>query len=113
MFDALKHPPAPSNVISSVARENTLTHREISDSYSNIVVQLEPRWRVIVCKNAIQWILQKRSSKPLNKGIWVGVSYLTTRNSLIAICSGRRLLSDPKARAVLEALPARISDYRK
>ena len=113
MYDFLFYPPTPVNVMPGVGCDKVPAHREIADHYHGVTVLLAPRWRVCICKDNIQWILQKRSSKHLNKGRWIGKSYCTTRDALIRVCSELGLLSDPKARAVLEALPARISDYRK
>ena len=113
MIDILAKPPTPRPIISGVAYEKTATHRETSDDYSAVVAQLASRWRLIVCKDGIQWILQKREAEPPHDGDWRGKSYFACKESLIRVCGSRRLLSEPKARAVLEALPARISDFRK
>jgi len=59
----------------------------------------------------MQWILQKRSVAPPNTGTWAGKSYATTRDGLIAACSGRGLLFEPSARQVLEELPSDVRDY--
>ena len=86
-------------------------HREISEFYTDVIAYLNPRWRVIICKDGRQFILQYRSSKHLNKGMWEGKSYPTTREAFRCICSSRGLLSDPKARADIKALPERAIDY--
>jgi len=85
--------------------------RERDDNYAAVVIPLNPRWRIIVCKDGIQWILQQRSVAPPNTGTWSGKSYSTTRSGLIAACSDRELLSDPSASQVLEALPYGVRDY--
>ena len=85
--------------------------RERDDNYAEVVVHLAPRWRIIVCKDAIQYILQKRSVSPLNTGTWSGKSYSTTRDAIIAACSDRELLSDPSARQALDALPSDVREY--
>ena len=84
------------------------SHRERDDNYSRIVALLTPRWRIIVCKHGIQWILQKRSVEPPNKGTWAGKSYATTRGGLMAACSGRGLLFEPSEMTILSVLPDRI-----
>ena len=56
------------------------SHRERDDNYHGVIVQLDPRWRIIECRDAFQWIIQKRSAEPLNPGYWLGASYLTDRN---------------------------------
>jgi hypothetical protein len=87
------------------------SHRERDDHYAKVIVQLGPRWRIIVCKDSHQWVLQKRSVAPPNTGTWAGKSYATTRGGLIAACSGRGLLSEAFARQVLEALPSNVRDF--
>jgi hypothetical protein len=89
------------------------SHRERDDNYQGVVVQLDPRWRIIECRDAIQWIIQKRSADPLNPGYWLGASYLTDRNKLIELSTTLGLLSEPSLRAVLEALPSSATELRK
>jgi len=81
------------------------SHRERDDNYSKVIIQLAPRWRIIECRNALQWIIQHRSSKLLNRGNWLGVSYLTSRNKLIEVSTGLNLLSDASMSEVLSKLP--------
>ena len=85
-----------------------LSNRERDDGFSQVVVQLAPRWRVIVCKDYLQWIIQKRTAEPLHRGEWRGQSYVTSRNSLIRLCASLDLLSDDNARDRLEALPEKF-----
>jgi hypothetical protein len=87
------------------------SHRERDDSYAKVIAQLGPRWRVITCKDGLQWILQRRSVAPPNTGTWAGNSYSTTRDALIAACSDRKLLSEPHLRRALDALPSDISTF--
>ena len=84
------------------------SYRERDDCYAAVVIHLTQRWRIIVCKDGIQWILQQRSVAPPNTGTWAGKSYSTTRSGLITACSDRELLSDPSARQALDDLPVRI-----
>ena len=90
-----------------------LSNRERDDSFCQVVVQMAPRWRVIVCKDHLQWIIQKRSAEPLHWGEWRGQSYVTSRNSLIRLCASLELLSDDNARDRLEALPEQFSGLYK
>ena len=87
------------------------SRRERDDNYTRIVILLTRRWRIIVCKHGIQWIMQKRSVAPQNTGTWAGKSYATTRGGLMAACSGRGLLFEPTARLTIEALPPHIRNY--
>ena len=90
-----------------------LSNRERDDGFSQVVVQLAPRWRVIVCKDYMQWIIQKRTAEPLHRGEWRGQSYVTSRNSLIRLCASLELLSDDTVRASLDALPEQFSGLHK
>jgi len=89
------------------------SHRERDDSYSKVIIQLAPRWRIIECRNALQWIIQHRSSKLLNRGHWLGVSYHTSRNKLIKVSTDLNLLSDASMKDVLAGLPETISKHNK
>ena len=100
-------PPTPSRN-SGGSLPQRLSHRERDDSYAKVIAQLGPRWRVIICKDGIQWILQRRSVAPPNTGTWAGKSYSTTRDAIIAACSDRELLAGASARQALDALPNRI-----
>ena len=107
-----KHFDTPSLIANSGADARAVNaHREMSEFYTEVITYLDPRWRVVICKDRIQYILQYRSSKHLNKGMWLGKSYPTTRDALRCICSSRGLLSEPNARALLEALPERAREY--
>ena len=90
-----------------------LSNRERDDSFCQVVVQLAPRWRVIVFKDHLQWIIQKRTAEPLHRGEWRGHSYVTSRSSLIRLCATLGLLSDDNSRATFDALPAKFSELYK
>jgi len=102
-----QHPPRVDK--SGVQAPASASHRERDDNYAAVIVQLAPRWRVIVCRDGIQWILQKRSVLAPNTGTWSGKSYSTTKSGLMAACSRLELLSDTSALAILDALPAKLS----
>ena len=95
----------PKNLLSS--------DREPDEHYQGVIVKSGERWRIIICRSGLQFILQKRSTKPPNKGIWIGQSYCTTKDGLFGVCSHLGLLSDPNTEAVLTTLPERARDYRK
>ena len=105
-------PPTPSKHTGLTPIDNP-SHRERDDNYQGVIVQLDPRWRIIECRDAIQWIIQKRSAEPLNPGYWLGASYVTDRNKLIELSTALGLLSEPSLRAVLEALPSSATELCK
>jgi hypothetical protein len=82
-------------------------HPESSEAYPSI--KLNDRWRVIVCRDGIQWILQHRNrAETVSTNDWRGRSYFRTKEALIRSCDRFCGLIDPSAIAVLEALPERI-----
>lgn len=85
------------------------SRRESDDGYQPVVAVLADRWRVIVCRDGIQWILQYRaSSETARRTEWKGARYLRTRNGLIAACDMSVPEIRASARSILQALPERI-----
>ena len=113
MLEPRKIAPPPRGVKHSVPSTGNDTRRETSDFYRGVIAILASRWRVVTCRNGIQWILQKRTAEPVHEGIWRGQSYFTSREVLLAACASRELLFDRKARALLNALPDLISQNSK
>ena len=112
MTISTRHPTHPSKH-AGLTPVYIPSHRERDDNYQSVIVQLDPRWRIIECRDAIQWIIQKRSAKPLNPGYWLGASYVIDRNKLIELSTALGLLSEPSLRAVLEALPSSATELCK
>ena len=103
----------PPRSAHSVGGANTTTHsrRERDDNYAYVVVQLAPRYRVILCPQGLQWIIQKKECS--RRADWRAEQYLTSRDGLIEACGKRGLLSSPNAEAVLHALPDHVSQMAK
>ena len=88
-----------------------ISHRERDDAYTGKIAQFSPRWRLVLCKDQIQWIIQKKESS--HRGFWRGKQYLTCKDSVLEASVRLGLLSDPTLKAVLHALPKHARDYRK
>ena len=88
------------------------SRRESDDGYASVVARLNARWRVIQCRNAIQWILQRVNQVRDRRTEWKGVSYCRTRNAIIRVSC--RSVDDlaPSALATLRALPEHIEEGR-
>jgi len=95
-------PPPPSN-IGGACSTGDHTHRERDDAYIGAIVQFAPRWRLVLCKDQMQWIIQKKESS--RRGDWRGKQYLTCKDSVLKARGRLGWLSDPKVEAVLHALP--------
>ena len=80
---SLYTPPYPPN-IRGVSADAVCTHRESDENYQKVVLKFNDRWRLIVCQNDIQWIVQRRES--LHGGAWRGVRFVTRLKSLIEAC---------------------------
>jgi hypothetical protein len=84
------------------------THDETSDTYVGLVAQLNPHWRVVTCRDAIQWILQKRDAQRSGRPRWTGTRYFRSRDALLRVSRTLCGRIDPCAMAILAALPAQI-----
>jgi hypothetical protein len=82
---------------------NTFTHCESSEHYSNVLMQLDERWRLIVSRHNHQLILQRRES--LHGGAWRGHKYFRTKNALLQVCGRLGLLSGANAARIECVLP--------
>lgn len=85
------------------------SHRESDDDYRGVVAVLNDRWRVIACRDGIQWILQSSKFRR-DERAWEARSYCRTREALHRVCArvAGRVRDD--AATVLANLPARIGE---
>ena len=60
MVKALNTPPSKNLLGAAVTAP--MSHKERDDNYNSVIVQLAPRWRVIVCKDGMQWIVQQKEA---------------------------------------------------
>ena len=85
--------------------------RERDDLYIKVVAQPSIRWRVILCAQGLQWIIQKKECS--HEGPLRAKEYNTSRESLMKACVKLGFLSDPNVEAVLHALPDHVSQLAK
>ena len=102
--------PPPLQILGGACSIGDHTHRERDDAYIGAIVQFAPRWRLVLCKDQIQWIIQKKESS--HRGFWRGKQYMTSKESVFEACGRLGLLSDANTEAVLHALPDRASDTK-
>ena len=86
---------------------NIVSRHETADECVNVIAQLCARHRVIVCKDAIQWVLQKRKKGGAERP-WRSVGYFRTRSALLRVSATLCGRIDPAAVAILLALPDQI-----
>ena len=83
--------------------------RESDHHYRAVVAVLNGRWRVIVCRDAIQRILQLGKSNGHGTA-WRGRSYCRSKSALMRVCAQHVGEIEPSAFTILNALPKRIED---
>ena len=104
----LTHPPTLESSEPHVS-EASAPLLETSEEYPRVVVSLNRRWRVIECRDRVQWILQRRAKAEPHPRPWEGRSYCRTSEALIRCVREYAGEIDPAACTVLAALPARLS----
>jgi hypothetical protein len=97
-------PPLSSNTGGQFAQ--TLSRRETDANYGAVVAILASRWRVVLCRDGKQYILQCQFGAGLHKAVWRGMTYHTTQRSLIRDCARRDLLSSATAQKAISCLPS-------
>ncbi|MCU9847315.1 hypothetical protein OEZ60_04790 [Defluviimonas sp. WL0024] len=80
-------------------------HRETADLYHGVIVRRDG-FRVILCRDGIQWILQKRMAPVRGRAAprWRALGYFTTRAALVRLWHAKT----GSACEELDALPERI-----
>jgi hypothetical protein len=75
-----------------------------------VVALLNPGWRVIACRDGVQWILQHRARPEVTDrlDVWAGRSFCRTKEALLRVCREHAGTIDPAAQVILSALPDRI-----
>ena len=109
MFDQFQTTSTPTPHLTGRPSTNHISHRERDDAYGGKIVQFSPRWRLVLCKDQMQWIIQKKESS--RRGDWRGLKYFTCKDSVLKASGSLGLLSDPKVEAVLHALPTFARHY--
>ena len=87
--------PAPSN------------HRESADDYHSVLLQ-SAKVRVIVCKDNLQWIIQRRAGSRYGAPRWDSVSYCTSKEAVIRLYRGLMGADSAKSWPELDCLPETI-----
>jgi hypothetical protein len=78
---------------------------EESDNYGEVVAVLDPKFRVIRSRCGLQWIAQRQNGKRNGAAIWTSFAYCGTKEGLLLRLPKAGHGCDPKAWAVIEALP--------
>ena len=88
-----------------------MSHRETDDDYDHVLFNLDYKHRVILCRDGVQWILQRRrygGQKDLDEGHWDGEGYYRTQDGLTRLIYARWHL--PGGLQTLDKLPEVLKD---
>ena len=105
-----RNTPPPHGPTAGVICENKAIRAESADGYAQVLIQFYADCRLILCKHGRQWIVQIRSTRKPNVGVWIGKKHVTSKAALLVICSALGLIRD---RATAEKVLALPTDVRK
>jgi len=106
----LRNTPPPRSPSKGVLSENKVVRAESADGYAWVIIEFFADCRLILCKHGRQWIIQIRSAKKPNIGTWVGRKHVTTKSSLLVVCSALHLIRDAATAEKVLALPEHFRD---
>ena len=82
--------------------------KETSSNYPHIVCNIGRYRRVILCKDALQWIIQSSDGESGGVRRWTGKSYTTSRDKLIKLCRRLEGFSEQLHLPILLELPQNV-----
>lgn len=78
---------------------------EEADDYPFVVAVLNAQWRLIECRDRIQWILQKRGGSNNGKPRWRSRKWCRSKVGLMRSLRDERVVPSPAAQAIIGHLP--------
>ena len=106
----LRNTPPPRSPSKGVLSENKVVRAESADGYAWVIIEFFADCRLILCKHSRQWIIQIRSAKKPNIGTWVGRKHVTTKSSLLVVCSALHLIRDTATAEKVLQLPEKLAE---
>ena len=97
MLDLYPNTP-PSDSRPWGASEQTHSRNERDAAYDSVIVYVSPRIRIILCRNGIQYIVQRMFAETAHGEVWRGFSYHVTQQSLFKLCVKRQWLCEADVR---------------
>ena len=81
---------------------------ESSGDYRHIVLMISSKWRIIECRQGLQWIIQKCQGIRYGTTRWESKKYLLSREGLVKACQRLNLNLDSNSVVALKKLPKSI-----
>ena len=110
MLDLQPNTP-PSDSRPWGASEQTHSRNERDAAYDSVIVYVSPRIRIILCRNGIQYIVQRMFAETAHGEVWRGFSYHVTQQSLFKLCVKRQWLCEADVRGIITGLPETAAQY--
>lgn len=92
-----------ADAVPTTAQSRKKRLSEQAEDYPHVVATLNSEWRVICCRDGIQWILQRKTG-----GRWRSLAYCRTRDGLLRCIREAGISSDATEASELSQLPERI-----
>ena len=109
MINPRKAPPRHGPSM-GVLSKNKVIRRESADNYSWVLIEFFADCRLILCKHGKQWIVQIRSTRKPNVGVWIGKKHVTSKSALLVVCSALHLIRDTSVAQKVLQLPEKVSE---
>ena len=81
---------------------------ESSGDYRHIVLMISSKWRIIECRQGLQWIIQKCQGIRYGTTRWESKKYLLSREGLVKACQRLNLNLETNSVVALKKLPKYI-----
>ncbi|MEQ8446934.1 MAG: hypothetical protein RIB57_13700 [Pelagibacterium sp.] len=101
-----------TNTIARADQASALSHREEDGDYRGLVVVLNADWRVVTCRDGMQWILQKYRGTKNGMARYEGRAFCRTRAGLLRCIGVRCGEVLPASLDALRALPMVLVEER-
>ena len=93
-----------------VLSENKVVRAESANGYAWVLIEFFADCRLILCKHGKQWIVQIRSTRKPNVGVWIGKKHVTSKAALLVICSALGLIRDTATAQKVLQLPEKVPE---
>lgn len=81
--------------------------REEHDDYIRLVCKLNDRWRLVICRDLLQFVVQRKRGERCGRARWEGAAFFQTREGVKRFCRNLEPIL-PSARRVIAQLPNHI-----
>lgn len=81
---------------------------EGADDYKGTLVRLSEHCRIVICRDAKQWVVQTRDGQRAGAARWTGRGYAQTQEGLLRVLRHLQRLSDDTEALIRSTFPQHI-----